>query len=176
MTSEVRAYVRSALLPAPARVLEVGAGSGELAAHLRAAGYDVLAIDPQGGDGVAPVPLHEVDEPDGSFDAAVAVVSLHHVEPLAESVDRLAALLRDGARLVVDEFDVERCDEDAVRWWLGHTDRTDDPAAIVADLRDHLHGVAALRAELSRWFEVGEPVRGAYLHRWDIDPGLRDEE
>src|ERR671933_451325 len=133
MTSEVRAYVRSALPPAPARVLEVGAGSGELAADLRAAGYDVVAIDPAGGEGVAPVAL-------------------------------LAAVLRDGARLVVDEFDVDAYDEDAARWWLSHTDRTDDPAALVADLRGHLHALAALREELGGWFELGEPVRGAYLY------------
>jgi SAM-dependent methyltransferase len=176
MTSAVRAYVRSALPPPPARVLEVGAGSGELAAALRAAGYDVVAVDPGGGPGIVPVPLHELDEPDGSFDAAVAIVSLHHVEPLPDSVDRLAAMLRDGAPLVVDEFDVDRYDETAARWWLGHTDRTDDPAALVADLRAHLHGLGDIRAQLGRAFEVGEPVRGAYLHRWEIDPALRGEE
>jgi SAM-dependent methyltransferase len=176
MTSDITAYVRSALPPAPARVLEVGAGSGELAAALRAAGYDVVAIDPDGGPGVVPVPLHELDEPEASFDAAVAVVSLHHVEPLPESVDRLAALLRAEARLVVDEFDVDRYDEAAARWWLGHADRDDEPAALVADLRGHLHGLTTLRAELGRRFDVGEPVRGAYLYRWEIDPGLRGEE
>jgi len=42
----VAAFVRGALPPPPARVLEVGAGSGELAAALREAGYDVVAIDP----------------------------------------------------------------------------------------------------------------------------------
>src|ERR671930_2172628 len=150
MTAAVRAYVRSALPPPPARVLEVGAGSGELAAALRAAGYDVVAVDPGGGPGIVPVPLHELDEPDGSFDAAVAVVSLHHVEPLPLSVDRLAALLRPGARLVVDEFDVDRYDEDAARWWLGHADHDHDPAELVGDLRHHLHDLATLQAELGR--------------------------
>jgi SAM-dependent methyltransferase len=178
MTSDVVAYVRSALPPAPARVLEVGAGSGELAAELRAAGYDVVAIDPAGGDGVVPIHLHELEEPDASFDAAVAVVSLHHVEPLPQSVDRLAALLPPGARLVVDEFDVDRYDEDAVRWWLSHADHEHepDPAEQVSDVRHHLHSLALLRDELGRWFEIGEPVRGAYLYRWDIDPALRTEE
>ena len=111
MTSEVHAYVRAALPPPPARVLEVGAGAGELAAELRSAGYDVVAIDPAGGPGIVQVPLHELAEPDGSFDAAVAVVSLHHVEPLDASAERLAALLGPGARLVIDEFDVARYDE-----------------------------------------------------------------
>ncbi|HEY6692550.1 MAG TPA: class I SAM-dependent methyltransferase [Solirubrobacteraceae bacterium] len=176
MTPEVSAYVRSALPPPPARVLEVGAGAGELADALRAGGYDVVAIDPAGGPGIVQVHLHELDEPDRSFDAAVAVVSLHHVEPLAESVDRLAALLAPGSRLVVDEFDVDRYDEAAARWWLGHADRTDEPAELVANLRAHLHSLTEITAALERWFDVGEPVRGAYLHRWEIDAALRGEE
>ena len=175
-TAEVHAYVRAALPPAPARVLEVGAGRGELAAELRSGGYDVVAIDPAGGPGIVQVHLHELTEPDGSFDAAVAVVSLHHVEPLGPSVERLAALVAPGGRLVVDEFDVDRYDEAAARWWLGHADRSDEPAALVAHLRDHLHSLTTLTAELGRWFELGEPVRGAYLYRWEIDPALRGAE
>ena len=35
---------------------------------------------------------------------------------------------------------------------------------------------ARLADALAPWFDVGEPVRGAYLHRWDLDPGLRDAE
>src|SRR6476619_6773566 len=108
LSLDVAAYVRSALGPAPLRVLEVGAGEGELAAHLRGAGHDVVAIDPgpraEDADGVLPLALADVDEPDDSFDAAVAIVSLHHVEPLGPSFDRLAALLRPGAPLVVDEI------------------------------------------------------------------------
>ena len=54
LSPDAVAYARAALPPPPARVLEVGAGEGELAAVLGAAGYDVTAIDPRGGDGVAP--------------------------------------------------------------------------------------------------------------------------
>jgi SAM-dependent methyltransferase len=176
MTSDVIAFVRASLPPPPARVLEVGAGGGELAAELRAGGYDVVAIDPAGGPGIVQVHLHELAEPDGSFDAAVAVVSLHHVEPLAESVERLAALLAPGSRLIVDEIDVDRLDEPAARWWLDHGGHDEHPAALVADMRGHLHSLATILAALADWFDVGEPVRGAYLHRWDLDPALRTAE
>jgi SAM-dependent methyltransferase len=172
-TPDVHAYVCAALPPAPSRVLEVGAGDGELAAALRDRGYDVLAIDPAGGAGVVQIPLLEVD---GTFDAAVAVVSLHHVEPLAESIDRLAAVLPAGARLVVDEFDVGAYDERAARWWLEHADHEHEPGQLVADLRGHLHSVETIVRELSRWFAVGEPVPGTYLHRWQIGTHLRGEE
>jgi SAM-dependent methyltransferase len=172
-TPDVHAFVRASLPPAPAEVLEIGAGGGELAEQLREAGYDVTAIDPAGGPGIVQVHLHEVE---GAFDAAVAVVSLHHVEPLAESIERLAAMLAPGSRLVVDEFDVGRYDEAAARWWLSHADHDHEPAALVGDLRGHLHSVDTIAAALAPWFDVSEPVRGAYLYRWEIDPALRAEE
>src|SRR5207342_3511397 len=99
------------LPPAPVRVLEVGAGSGDLASLLADTGYEVVAIDPDGEGDVLPVALLDVAEPDASFDATVAVVSLHHVEPFEESCAKLAGLVRPGGALVVDEFDVARFDE-----------------------------------------------------------------
>lgn len=175
--TSVLAFARAALPEPPARVLEVGAGHGELAAALARAGYDVLAIDPAGHvPEVLQVPLHEVHEPAASFDAAVAVLSLHHVEPLAESCRRLAELLRPGAPLVIDEFDVARFDERAATWWLERRGVPGDPAQIVAEHRRHLHPVSRLRAELSAWFSIGEPVPGPYLYRWDLPPGLREAE
>jgi SAM-dependent methyltransferase len=170
------AYVRSALPPPPARVLEIGAGDGELAATLAGAGHAVTAIDPKGGNGVLQVPLAELDAPPHSFDAAVAMLSLHHVSPLGLSLRRLSEVLRHGARLIVDEFDVALYDERAAAWWLRHADHVHDAADHVADMREHLHPVAHIRAELDVWFDVGEPVPGAYLYRWYIDPALRDEE
>jgi SAM-dependent methyltransferase len=158
----------------------VGAGRGELAGALRSAGYVVVAIDP-GSDasGVVPIPLIDVAEPAAGFDAAVAVLSMHHVEPLRESCRVLARVVRPGGILVLDEFDVERYDETAARWWLARRERQGDqpPAAeLVPALRAHLHTVSTLRDVLSEWFELEEPVRGPYLYRWDLPPGLRAAE
>jgi SAM-dependent methyltransferase len=179
---DVIAFARASLPPAPARVLEVGAGDGELAAALAEAGYDVVAIDPASStDAVRPVALHELDE--APFDAAVAVVSLHHVQPLEASFRRLAELVRPGGALVVDEIDVERLDERAARWWLEHSGHDlehrghdGEPGELVAGMRDHLHSLALLREVLGEWFALGEPVRGAYLYRWNLPPGLREPE
>jgi SAM-dependent methyltransferase len=171
------AYVRAALPPAPARVLEVGAGDGALAAALREAGYDVTAIDPEGGDGVLHVALAELAVAPRSFDAAVAMLSLHHVVPLGVSLRRLSEVLRHGARLVVDEFDVGRFDTRAASWLLRHqADHGHTAEHVIASLREHLHDLDHLREQLRPWFDVGEPVPGAYLYRWDVDPGLRGEE
>jgi SAM-dependent methyltransferase len=179
----VVAFVRAALPPRPARVLEVGAGRGELAAAVRDAGYDVVAIDPaaDGAAGVEPVALADLEAADGAFDAAVAVVSLHHVEPLMTSCERLAEVVRAGGRLVIDEFDVDRFDDRAARWLAAQRSAAGlhmhgEPADWPTDLREHLHPLADVRSALAPAFAFGEPVRGAYLYRWDLDPALRTIE
>jgi SAM-dependent methyltransferase len=179
----VLAFVQETLPDSPARVLEIGAGRGELADALRGLGYDVVAIDPATDtDAVDRMRLHELDAPDGSFDAAVAVLSLHHVEPLAESFDRLAALVRAGGLVVVDEFDIACFDERAAGWLIDHwelatAEKHGEPKELVRDLRDHLHSVSDVRAQLQRsGFRLGELKRGPYLHRWELPPGLRGAE
>jgi SAM-dependent methyltransferase len=179
---EVLAFARANLPPPPARILEVGAGSGELARGLTRMGYDVVAIDPHPhGDDVVPVALHELGEPPGSFDAAVAVLSLHHVNPLEESCGRLAALLRGGATLAVDEFDVAAFDRRAAGWWLEQRSalgQSEEMTAdqVVDDHRAELHPLERIVDTLGAWFDVGPPLRAAYLYRWDLDESLRPVE
>jgi SAM-dependent methyltransferase len=180
--SDVIAYVRKALPPPPARVLEIGAGDGDLARALADAGYDVVAIDPAGTvPPVEPVALLEISEADGSFDAAVACVSLHHVEPLRESCARLAEVVRPGGRLIVDEFDIDRFDQRAAQWWLdrrmaGDDHHGNDAVTVVDRLRDHIHPVSVVTAELERWFELDDPRRDTYLYRWNMPGGLEPAE
>lgn len=178
---DVVAYVRAALPEPPARVLEIGAGDGTLAAALAAGGYDVVAIDPQGADGVLPVALHLLEAEPASFDAAVAIVSLHHLQPLARSLKHLAEILRPGAPLVVDEFDVDRLDERAAAWWLTQrraigSPREESAAEHVAMMRDHIHPISRVAEELAPWFAVTAPVPGAYLYRRHLDWGIRPVE
>lgn len=182
-------FVLDSAPPPPCRVLEVGAGDGELARALGEEGYEVIAIDPASETpSVRRVPLHELREPAGSFDATVAVLSMHHVEPLEESCARLAELVRPGGVLVLDEIDFERFDERAAAWWLeqhdtatagdGHAGKGHpaSPEAIVTHLRDHCHMLTTLQAALEEWFELTPPERGPYLYRWELGPELRAAE
>jgi hypothetical protein len=106
---------------------------------------------------------------------------LHHVDPLEASCARLAAVLRPGATLIVDEFDVRAYDGRAASWWLQQrralgvqTDRT--PEAMVAELRHHLHPLARIAQALDGGFDVGPPLRGPYLYRWYLNESLRPSE
>ena len=181
LTRELLAFVRASLPPAPARVLEVGAGSGALARALTEAGYEVTAVDPAAEPDSIVQQLSLLDVR-GSFDAAVAVVSLHHIEPLQESCNHLATLLAPGSSVVIDEIDIDRHDDRAVRWWqsqreaLGFDNHERDAAQILEELHRHVHSLEKVSAALAPRFDFGSPVRGPYLHRWELRPGLREIE
>ena len=179
VTADLRAFVRANLPDPPARVLEVGAGNGELARALRSAGYDVLAIDPGSeNDDVRAVAVADLEEPAGSFAAAVAVVSLHHIDPLDESCHRLGELVGPRGALVIDEFDVAAFDVGAAEWWLQQRRALGEPqqktaGELVDEHRHHLHPLEQIIAALEPHFELGPPVRGAWLHRWNLGDSFR---
>jgi Methyltransferase domain len=95
-------------------VLEIGCGDrGGLVEDLASAGYDAFGVDPRAPEGprFRQIDFREVDE---TFDAAVAVRVLHHVDPLDEAVAKLASL---APVLVVDEFAPERIGGAAQDWY-----------------------------------------------------------
>jgi SAM-dependent methyltransferase len=179
---ELRAFVRANLPEPPARVLEVGAGAGRLARALRASGYEVVAIDPgSDSEDVRTVALCDLEEAADSFAAAVAVVSLHHVDPLEESCRRLGEVVEPGGTLVIDEFDVGAFDVGAASWWLEQRAAIGETQAqtaeeLVADHRGHLHSLEKILEALEPYFDFGPPLRGAWLHRWNLGDSLRAVE
>src|SRR5437763_11672473 len=85
-------FVFDQLPPPPRRVLEIGCGrDGGLVEQLVAHGYDALGVDPEAPQG-ARFAQAEFQTLDGAWDAVVAGRVLHHVNPLDESLDKLAQL------------------------------------------------------------------------------------
>jgi SAM-dependent methyltransferase len=111
------AFLRRGLPRAPATVLEVGCGRGEVAERLMRLGYHVTAIDVNQSAVAATrrrgVPAVRADirtfqaEP---FDSILCIFSLHHLSPLSVVGDKLRALLRPGGRLLVSDFAWEEAD------------------------------------------------------------------
>jgi SAM-dependent methyltransferase len=100
------------------RVIDLGCGPGGLARTLRGRGVHYTGVDSSrklirfarrhnGGDGVrflcgdvTHVPIHP-DVTAASFDAAVFLLSLQDIDPLARAIAAAAWALRPGGRLVV---------------------------------------------------------------------------
>jgi hypothetical protein len=157
-------------------VLEIGCGrEGGLVERLAAAGYDVLGVDPQAPEGERFVRA-EFQTLDGSWDAVVAGRVLHHLEPLEESLDRLARL---AALLLADEFAWNRIDAAAQDWYEAQyrllraagVEPVGPPT--LDEWREHhpdLHPddvlLPALRA---RWDELAFE-RLPYMYRWLCGP------
>ena len=141
------AFVLSHLPPPPRRVLEVGCGRGELALALDAAGYDVIAVDPEAPEGpiFRQTAIEDLDEP-GPFDAVIASFSLHHVHDLDGVLDQLRGLLAPEGMVILDEFGWDLLDEQTAEQY----DR--DPAEWRAE-HDDLHGFERLRGALDARFD-----------------------
>jgi len=173
------AFVLGELPSPPARVLEIGCGAGKLALDVAEAGYEVLAIDPDAPEGAIfrQTTLEKLGET-GTFDAVVASRSLHHIDDLEASVERVHGLVRPSGRLILVEFAWERMDPDTADWYLGQqlalqaAGRVSDvPRSVDAALaewdEEHLglHSAEAIRASLSRRFHELRFERTPYLHR-----------
>ena len=156
---KVGEFVLSELLPPPGRVLEVGCGDGELARALAAAGYAVLAIDPEAPEG--PIfrrsMVEELDER-RLFDAVVASRSLHHVSDLTVALDKIAALLKRGGAVVIDEFGWERLDARSA-------ERVGIPLDEWQEEHADLHSSQAMVRELDRRFSRRSFSWEPYLFR-----------
>ena len=162
---DVLAFVSAHLLPPPARVLEVGCGSGALARALVAAGYDLTAIDPKApaGPPFVRVTLEELETPN-HFDAVVAASSLHHLHDLPAALDRISGLLVPGGLLVVDDYAKERVDRPTAEWYyerrqaIAKAGGRAAPASFDECLREwqedeaEIHTYAAMRPELDLRF------------------------
>jgi SAM-dependent methyltransferase len=168
----LQSFVEAQLPPAPARVLEVGCGHGELARAIADSGYEVVAIDPDAPEGelFRAVALEEFTTSD-PFDGVVASRALHHIPDLADSVAKIASLLRPRGRFILDEHAYDRLDEPTARWYLEQrADDPDAPSSLEACLgdweadHDDLHGYAAMRKELDRHFAERFFAWMPYLH------------
>ena len=192
-TQFTRDFIKRSLPAGARRVLEIGCGSGELAASLLQDGVSLIAID-NDADFIAAARGLGVDAriaawPDfegGLFDAVLFTRSLHHMHPLDKAVQRAADTLVIGGRLIVEDFAYETADEKTLQWFADVIDQLDGADLLVkgddflSTLRSRnetlkiwrenhesgLHTAANVFAEIRRVFGETRCEEAAYYFRY----------
>ena len=143
----------------------------------------MLAIDPHAPEGplYRQITLEELDDP-GPFDAVVAGRVLHHVDPLAPALDKLARL---APLLVLDEFAWNHMDEPTIDWYESQH------SVLVAAGREpkgppdlsewhaghtDLHPYETLRAEVDERYDERHFEWRPYLYLWLEGPSTESLE
>ncbi len=104
-----------AALPVRGRLLDVGGGTGRVAALLRDYAGDVTIADPSLGMlrqadrstlGLACAYSESLPFPDDTFERIIMVDALHHVIHQAQTAREMYRVLQPGGRIVIEEPDI----------------------------------------------------------------------
>jgi SAM-dependent methyltransferase len=193
LTGHTMQFVRRSLPRSPARLLEIGAGSGHLARALADEGHEVVAIDASAkaveraaglGHNVRHVDWHDFDE--SGFDAIIFSRSLHHIDRLDDGADRCWPRLEPGGRVILEEFSAADVDVPTAHWMRDQLETlvetgavetpdrsflvellaSDDPHAWWHEHHGHLHADADMRSALQRRGRIIAAEQAPYLYRY----------
>lgn len=186
-------------VPSDARILEIGCGTGEVAAALLRLGHCVVGID-AGADEVQAARtkgVHailgrwpDVEAPVG--DAVTFTRSLHHIGHLDAALTAARTALAGSGLLLVDDFDFPAVDGTTIRWLIEKTIEAEaeglaqpgdsfaariaaaaDPVAAWQHEHDHdLHSASAIADAVGAHFTITRQESVPYLYRYLI-PLLR---
>lgn len=186
------------------RILEVGAGRGDVAQRLRSLGHSVVAIDSDANtveaarkDGNEVLLADFLEFGADPFDAVVFSRSLHHLNPLTAAVEQAQTLLRSGGTIVIEDFAFDEMN-DATADWLHNELRTLSNDGVLntrdegfgAELlseggnlatwkthhggRHEIHTATQITAGVERVFQITERNEAPYLYRY-VAPMLPDD-
>ena len=200
-TNESVAFIKALLPGTSLRILEVGCGSGRLAARLQADGHTIIALDTS-DEAVQQARQRSVDArraewpdfSDAAFNVVLFTRSLHHIHELDAAVERAAELLVPGGLIVLEEFDLEASTEAEIEWVYGilnilhsggHLNLEADtmPKRLLLSggdahvwQHDHdLHSIPAMRGAVEKYFTLQSDSPALYLYRYVL-PLLKEED
>ncbi len=127
-------FVKSMLPHMAQTILEVGCGTGFLTLELARDGHDVIGIDlsadiievAERSKAAHPPGLGSLryfctdvntwQAPEASFDAVIFNRALHHMNDLQQSMAKVTRILKQGGRLICQDYAYDRFDERTACW------------------------------------------------------------
>ncbi len=191
-------FVKSILPQLPQKILEVGCGNGYLTLEFARDGHDVTGLDlsadiievAERSKAAHPDPpgfgslrylctdVNTYQAADASFDAVIFNRALHHMNDLQQTMAKVKRLLKQGGRIICQDYAYDRFDERTASWLyqmqrlLFLSRRYDaDPAT----LPDDAASIEALRTlwlirssehRLNRYEEMMSALRDAFHERF----------
>ncbi|HET9233775.1 MAG TPA: methyltransferase domain-containing protein [Candidatus Eisenbacteria bacterium] len=193
-TRETLTFVTSHL-PRGASLLEVGCGEGQLALELQELDYKVVGLESDreracvtSRRGVPCVlaawPMFESTV----FDAIAFTRSLHHIEPLAESVAQARTLLHPSGVLLIEDFAVHEVSKRDLDWvcevirsstarsllidapdeLVSQLRDSSDPIAVWTERHDHVHRFDAVESAVRKEFAIAYASTVPYFYRYFV--------
>jgi len=184
-------------LPVGAKVLEVGCGEGQIACELLQRGYGVTGLDSD-SEAIARAQARGVRavvaswpkfDTSVSFDAIAFTRSLHHINPLRESIVRARELLNPNGLLLIEDFALDEVNEATVAWFVKVL-RSKQGKALINPVADQLvtkllsatdvmqtwcnnrahdlHAFTAMNEAIAAQFVVLETQSAPYFYRYLI--------
>ncbi|MEY9940199.1 class I SAM-dependent methyltransferase [Streptacidiphilus sp. MAP5-3] len=169
-------FVKEQVPPGPGAVVEIGCGPlGGFVPLLHAKGHHAVGVDPSAPEGPSYRRLRFEDwQPEAGdlpVEAAVACLSLHHVDDIDALLARVAELMQPGGRLVVREWARERFDEATARWCFDRLGPDAPEPAEGEGEGEELQRGWWLRRYRQAWQEEGGDW-SAYFNGWADAAGL----
>ena len=170
--------------------LDIGCGTGNYLTALAKKGLSFVGIDPSetmlqearvkdnGATFICGKAEH-IPMPDGHFDGAIAVVTLHHWDDMLKGLTEVARVLKPGARLVCFSFTPEQ----SQAYWLNHyfpktMERTFFITPPLDEMRDILNKAGFSKVSTEKYFvhdglEDHFLMSGKYKPEMYLSPEMR---
>lgn len=184
-------------VPTGGAILEIGCGSGHVAAKLSMRGYEVVGIDSD-EEAVSQARRLDVRVVSASWpeidvdkvDAVVFTRSLHHISPLPEAVSKALEVLKPEGTVLIEDFAFDEADPAAIEWFQNVVRSRKGQAlispksnefvttllnasdALNAWHQDHdheLHTAAQMTLAIGEDFIIRDTQRVPYLYRYLVN-------
>ncbi len=147
-------------VPNAGSILEIGCGSGHVAADLSKRGYTVTGVESD-QEALAQARDRDVEVIDGSWpnisvervNAVVFTRSLHHISPLPEAIMRIGDVLLANGTLLVEDFAFDEISPSAIKWLLSVVESPEARALISNNTDSFLTKLCSASNPFNAWHE-----------------------